>query len=108
MHFNYVLWLVLFVLAPLGVLWSLYFRYLWQYKRTLWTCILFALLFSVPWDVVAVKANIWNFPKSSVLGIWFLNLPIEELFFMVFVTFLYATTALVVKLKLEERGNKRV
>lgn len=108
MHFHYLLWFGIFVALPIALLWLYDYAYLKNYYKIFRTCIICALLFSVPWDALAVHAHIWNFPKQNVLGIWIFNLPIEEFLFIIFVTVFYATVTLVVRHKLEDVRSKDV
>lgn len=40
------------------------------------------VLMGIIWDTIAIRMNIWNFPKESVIG-WLLGIPIEEYVFAV-------------------------
>lgn len=57
----------------------------------------FALVFSIPWDILAVTNKIWSFPKEGNIGFFILGLPIEELLFMTTVTLLIGSITIVVK-----------
>ena len=102
---EYIQWLSIFVWAPLLVLWILNWQYLSRYKQTFLYCIGFALLFSVPWDILAVQTQIWQFPQDTNLGIWISGLPLEEYLFMIFVTLLISTTTLLIKRRFERRRD---
>ncbi|MBI5553569.1 MAG: lycopene cyclase domain-containing protein [Candidatus Diapherotrites archaeon] len=41
------------------------------------------------WDVLAVAAGHWRFWAEHVIGVWFLNQPLEELLFFLIVPFFY-------------------
>ena len=94
---SYIYWLTIFVWLPTIVLWAINWKYLSQYKKTFLYCIIWALIFSIPWDIWAVKAQIWNFPQDTNIGLWIGGLPIEEYFFMVFVTVLISTVVLLLR-----------
>lgn len=96
----YLQWLTIFVWAPLALLWATNWRLLRGYPRTFTRCIGWALVFSVPWDVLAVRTQIWLFPKEGNLGIWIFGLPLEEYLFMVFVTLLVSTVTIVLRARL--------
>ncbi len=100
--FTYLLWLAIFVWLPTLFLWLTNFDVLKRYKKTLGFCIFWALAFSVPWDILAIKTQIWSFPVEANIGLWFGGLPLEEYFFIVFVTFMVSTLALVLKNKFKE------
>lgn len=63
-----------------------------------------ALVWSVPWDILAIKQRIWYFPKGGHLGLYFGVLPLEEYLFITTVTFLIATITLV--MRKGYKGNK--
>ena len=102
---NYLVWLFLFVWSPLILMWVLNWRYLLQYKHTVLCCIGWALLFSIPWDVWAVRTQIWLFPSDTNVGFWIAGLPLEEYLFMIFVTMMISTVTLLLKRRLERRGQ---
>ena|SRR3989344_9162118 len=96
----YIYWLTIFVWLPIIVLWVLNWEYLSHYKKTFLYCALWALAFSIPWDIWAVRAQIWSFPADTNIGLWVGGLPIEEYFFMIFVTILISTVVLLVRRKI--------
>lgn len=98
---EYLYWLTIFVWTPLIVLWARNWAYLFLYKKTILYCIGWALLFSVPWDLWAILTKIWIFHPDTNVGVWIGGLPLEEYFFIVFVTMLVSTTALLFKRRLE-------
>lgn len=93
----YIYWLSIFVWLPLIVLWAINWRYLLQYRKTFLYCVIWALIFSIPWDIWAVRADIWHFPQDTNVGFRISGLPLEEYFFMIFVTMLLSTVVLLLK-----------
>lgn len=109
----YLKWLTIFVWLPLFVLWATHFRILWKFKRTISFCVFWALVFSIPWDLWAIHTQIWIFPSDTNVGIWIGGIPLEEYFFIVFVTMLISTITLILRerahhlLVEEERKEKK-
>lgn len=99
---NYIVWLTIFVWLPTVLLWLTHLKTLKKYLRTFSFCVFWALVFSIPWDLWATKTNIWSFPAGHNLGIWIGGLPLEEYFFIVFVTFLVSTLTIVLKEKFKK------
>lgn len=93
----YIEWLTIYVWLPLLVLWVTDLRLIWEHKKTLIGCAILTLGFGVPWDIWAVAHGMWTFPSTSILGVYFLTLPIEEYFFMIFIALLISTTALILR-----------
>lgn len=100
----YLLWLAVYVWLPIAALWASNAKTVWRYKKTLGFCVLGAMLVSIPWDIWATQTNAWLFPSTSVIGIYFFGLPVEEYFFIACVTLLVATITLVVR----DRFGKRL
>lgn len=98
--FSYLLWLTIFVWFPTLVLWATNFDILRRYKKTLSFCIFWALVFSLPWDIIAVKSRIWSFPTETNIGLSIGGLPLEEYFYIIFVTFFVSSLTLVLKNRL--------
>ena len=38
-------------------------------------------IFFIPWDIIFTSKAVWGFNRSQVFGIYFVNLPVEELLF---------------------------
>jgi lycopene cyclase domain-containing protein len=94
---SYLEWLLIFAWFPLAVLWVTNWRYLVKYKKAIALCAVFALMINVPWDVWAIGIKIWQFPAGNILGVFLLNVPVEEYLFIIFVTVLISTLTLVLK-----------
>lgn len=97
----YLIWLLVFVMTPTFLIWFFNFNLLWRYKATLIHAIFFALVFSVPWDIYAVKSGIWHFPKEGNAGIQIGILPLEEYLFIILATLLIASITITIKYRLK-------
>lgn len=97
----YLVWLLIFVVIPTFLIWLFNFNLLWKYKATLFYAIFFALVFSIPWDLYAVKSNIWFYPKEGNLGLQIGTLPLESYFFYALVTLLLASITILIKYRLK-------
>ena len=100
MHLTYMKWLILLVCLPLLILWLTNFKFLSKYKRTLGLCVFSGLLIGIPWDFLAIRARIWEFPQENIVGIWIGGLPLEEYLFLIFVTMLISAITLILKHRL--------
>ena len=96
---TYLLWFTIFVWLPLFVFWIFNFELLRRFKKTLIFCVFWALVFSVPWDIWAVRTKIWVFPPENNLGILIGGLPLEEYLFIIFVTLWVSTITLILREK---------
>jgi len=57
-----------------------------NYKALIGSISLVVLIFG-GWDIFAVYRGHWYFDKQSILGIYFLNLPLEEVLFFIVIPF---------------------
>lgn len=89
--YEYPLWLLIFVVLPLAVLWIIKYRCLKEYKIVFFLAPIGSIIFSFPWDLIAINEKIWYFEEPHIFGINLLGLPIEEWFFIVFITLLFAS-----------------
>lgn len=87
----YPLWLLLFLILPLGLIWTFQFRTLMRYRWPLLLTGIGCLAIAVPWDMLAVKDHIWYFSEPYILGVWLFGLPIEEYVYILFVALLSAS-----------------
>lgn len=94
---DYIWWLLFVVWIPLGYLWARNFAYLRKYTRTFRFVVVASLIFSIPWDILAVKADIWHYYTGHIVGLWIFGLPIEEYLYIVTVSILLATGTLLLK-----------
>lgn len=104
----YIYWLTIVVWIPIIVLWIFNWKYLYKYIKAVFYCVIFSLLFSVPWDYWAIKSRIWLFHPDTNLGIWIGGLPVEEYFFIVFVTILISTIALLFRRRIENNSFNKI
>lgn len=94
---NYLLWLLTFVWIPTVALWYFNFNLLKRYWKTFLYAMFFTLLFSIPWDILAVRNQTWYFPVGHNIGLYILELPFEEYLFMTTVTAFVATMTIIFK-----------
>jgi lycopene cyclase domain-containing protein len=85
-HWSYLPFLLVWALPVIVVQWLVGGRYLWR-ERGVWPwivlglCIYFSLV-----DAVAIKAGIWHFDTTSLVGLWLGPAPIEEVLFYLLTT----------------------
>jgi 15-cis-phytoene synthase/lycopene beta-cyclase len=91
------MWDALFLGVPITILWVTQWRILRRYKRTVGSCVLAALVFSIPWDGWAIKSEIWKFPATTNLGIRLGVFPLEEIVFYIGATILLSSLTLVLR-----------
>jgi|SRR3989344_3751690 len=95
-HFNYLIWLSQFVFLPIAVLAVFFRNQLKPHWKVYGFTAVLALIFSIPWDYLAIrKWHIWAFPEENLLGWYLFGIPFEEYLFIVFVTWLVSTITLI-------------
>lgn len=60
---------------------------LWSNRRALFTSLAVISFVYWIWDVLAAARGHWSFNPDYVIGIWILNLPLEEYLFFPIVVF---------------------
>lgn len=103
---TYARFLALFLTLPLAVLLVLWWRD--TVKRLPWKGVLQLLLVvylaTIPWDSMAVKHGLWDFPEGKTWGIRLGYLPLEEYLFFGLQTLLTGLWAGRRLLRLRDRG----
>lgn len=103
---TYARFLALFLTLPLAVLLVLWWRH--TVKRLPWKGVLQLLLVvylaTIPWDSMAVKHGLWDFPEGKTWGIRLGYLPLEEYLFFGLQTLLTGLWAGRRLLRLRDRG----
>lgn len=94
--YSYPLWLLIFVIFPIIFIWFFKHKLLIKYFKAIGFAIIGAIIFSLPWDFIAIQERIWFYEKPYIFGVWFLGLPIEEYAFISLVTVLFSSITIVV------------
>lgn len=74
------------LLVPLLATFHPKIKFYTQWRYFLWPCMITAAFF-INWDVIFTRAGVWQFNNSYVLGYYFINLPVEELLFFIFIPY---------------------
>lgn len=90
-RYSYPVWLLIFVLLPLALIWFFQYRNLKRNIVPILLAPLGAIIFSFPWDYIAIRERIWYFTEPNIIGTWIFGLPIEEWIFIIFVASLFAS-----------------
>ena len=96
MRWSYLPFLLIWALPVIAVQWLVGGRYLWR-ERGGWPWIALALgiYFSLA-DAVAIKAGIWRFDTTSLVGLWLGPVPIEEVLFYLLTATMVVQTVVIV------------
>lgn len=92
---TYMVWLLLFIGLPLGILWGRWGRAIWRRRRGLAWIVLGSLLGGWVWDALAVRFGLWYYDPAHLVGWWFLGLPLEEWLWIVGVTLMFSALTIV-------------
>ena len=84
-HFSYLFYMSIFTSIPILILWIKNFSFLKKNLKVFYIMILFSLIYSIT-DAIAIHWNAWFFTDAKILGIWIINIPIEDVIFAVLVT----------------------
>ena len=84
----------MFVVVPLVVLWTLNFSYLKGHTKVFFLAVLGSIVFSFPWDFIAIQEKVWLFEEPYIFGVWLWGLPIEEWLFIVLISALFTSVTL--------------
>lgn len=85
-HFSYLILHLITLTGPVFASFDTRLRFFNRWRRTLVPILIVGSAFIV-WDVTFTAFGIWGFSPQFVLGLYFLNLPIEEVMFFVSVPF---------------------
>ncbi len=88
MNKNFTYLLVDFLCLFFPLLFSFYPKapFYKQIKFFIWPCLISAAVF-ILWDILFTKLGVWSFNSKYVTGIYFFNLPIEEVLFFLFIPY---------------------
>lgn len=89
----YIYWLLIFFGSPILLFLLLDRKIVSENKKIFKKVFLGNLLFSVPCDFFGAYFGIWSWPNKLV-GIYFLNLPLEEYLFIFMSTIILTLTTL--------------
>ncbi len=92
---TYLIWLALFLAAPVALLWLRWPQRIWRQRRALGWATLGALVGGWAWDGVAIQARVWYYNPAHIAGLWLLGMPLEEWLWIVGVTLLFGSVTVV-------------
>lgn len=90
---TYAFLLLIFGIAPIGVMWLAGPRLIQRYRGTLLVIVFLILLVSIPWEIMAID-RIWYYSPRVIWGSRLFSLPIEEVIFFIIDGLLVGTLAL--------------
>ena len=84
-HFSYLFYMAIFTSVPIVILWMKNFNFLKKNLKVFYIMILLSLIYAIT-DAIAIYWKAWFFTDEKILGIWIINIPIEDVIFAVLVT----------------------
>lgn len=82
----YARWHIFLTIIPSIIIWSVWGKYLWQYKRTFIILTIGAFIWGFPLDILSVPVfHVYGFDQVHNTGISFLGLPLGEYLFFLLV-----------------------
>lgn len=93
-HFSYLGYMLIFVFLALAILWGRYYRELFANKGILIKVVVIAVIYQLIVDPIAESWKAWAFSSNEVLGIWFINFPIENTIFFALNSFAIASAVI--------------
>lgn len=90
---GYIRWLTAFVWIPEIIDVTIYRDIVRHHWRIFPALAVTAEAIGVPWDYFAIKDGLWNFP-GHIVGYWYLDVPLEEHLWIIFVTWFMALIVL--------------
>ena len=89
--------LLIFFIVPLSLIWILYFRHLWRYRRAFGRITLISFVIGAVFDIFAAKTVLWVWPADCCILPRPLGVPLEEVLFIVLTALCVASLAIVVR-----------
>lgn len=95
----YLNWLVWFAWLPTLIVWLLRWRELKSFRRLYLYSLAIVFPVTAVWDILSTSLGIWSFPAAGSYHLRLLGLPPEEYLFIISMTFLIQSLAVVVMRK---------
>jgi lycopene cyclase domain-containing protein len=102
-NLTYIIWLILFIGAPLLALLVIGRRALWSRRAALGWTLAGALVGGWAWDALIVRIGGWYYDPNNIVNIWLAGLPLEEWLWIIGVTLMFGGLTVL----LEERMTGR-
>jgi lycopene cyclase domain-containing protein len=101
-NLTYIIWLTLFVGAPLLALLAVTRRALWRQRWALGWTLAGALAGGWAWDALIVRLGAWYYDPNNILNVWIAGLPLEEWLWIAGVTLMFGALTILI----EERRSR--
>ena len=86
-EYTYLVWMLIFTIAPIGIIWARYGRrLLWKNRKASRIIAAIAVVYQFIADPFAEAWHAWFFVKDLTMGIWIVNFPIENTIFFALVS----------------------
>lgn len=102
---GYIRWLTAFVWIPEIIDITIYRDLVKYHWRIFPATAIVAVAIAIPWDYYGIRDGVWGFP-GSIIGVYFLNIPLEEYLYFIFTTW-FLVLVFLFFYKVEERRNVR-
>lgn len=96
-HATYLIWLALFIAAPIILLIVWKANIIWKQRRAIIWTMLGAFVGGWIWDLSAVSFGAWYFDPLTIVNVWLGGLPLEEWLWILGVTVLFSIVTVVMK-----------
>lgn len=84
-QYPYLTWHFMFVLVPSVYLWIKNWKYYIKFPKTFAYITILSIVWGVLFEIIALRDDVWYFNQEKSLGLNFLDIPIEEWLFFIFV-----------------------
>src|SRR5436190_857715 len=105
-HPTYIIWLTLFIGAPLLALLVVGRRALWARRAALGWALFGALCGGWAWDALIVRIGGWYYDPNNIVNVWLAGLPLEEWLWIAGVTLMFGGLTVVLEDRLTRQADK--
>ena len=86
-NFSYLAYMLIFTIPPISFIWIKHFKILKKNIKTIFSLMSIGLVLALISDPIANWTDSWFFTKEKILGIYVINFPIEDIIFVLLVSF---------------------
>ena len=99
--FSYIFYMSVFCFLPLALIWLRHYKKLCKPIKLFGKVLMFSFTLGFIWDILAIHYGAWHYNPDKILNVHFVNMPIEDVLFILAVPFIISSVTVLLHEKIK-------